>query len=607
MVTGEDAQAAGVLGQHRGDAVLRGEVGDRPGRVRPRVPAVPAVPAQVVVQGAARLRQPVGELRVGGELVQPVPAHLPQQPHRVVADAVPQDRVDGGEDVLGRRVPGPAQVVREHAQVGERLGQDGTDGDSTNRTHVPTVGHFFDRSNAYRTRGSGYQPVLGAGPPFRYPCPTRFAWAPGLDECGEHGWSNSRHGSPSGGRPRSSAGQGDRGRAPARPRHRVPRGSRPARRRGGAGRPRRHPAAAGADEPAARGADPLRRRGRARRGRRVGLRDPRVVRPARHLGARRGAEDPRRRGRRADVHRDAAAPGAGPGGGRPDRRRPVAGRFGGAERGGRGPAGRGPPRPAALPRADARAARAPAARPGHRRGPLPAVGRPDPRALRQLVRVLPALRGRHPGPEDGRRSTSGTFATASKRLDAVAEMGFDVVYLPPIHPIGEVNRKGPNNTLTPGPDDPGSPWAIGSRRRRPRRRPPRPGHPGGLRRLRRPRPRARPGGRARPRAAGRPRPPLGDQPPGVVHHPGRRHHRLRREPAQEVPGHLPDQLRQRPERHLPRGPAGGAALDGPRRADLPGRQPAHQAAGVLGVADQGGPPHRPGRHLPLRGVHACRR
>jgi starch synthase (maltosyl-transferring) len=59
--------------------------------------------------------------------------------------------------------------------------------------------------------------------------------------------------------------------------------------------------------------------------------------------------------------------------------------------------------------------------------------------------------------------TSGSFRTAAKRLDAVAAMGFDVIYLPPIHPIGEVNRKGPNNTLTPGPDDPGSPWAIGSR------------------------------------------------------------------------------------------------------------------------------------------------
>lgn len=57
---------------------------------------------------------------------------------------------------------------------------------------------------------------------------------------------------------------------------------------------------------------------------------------------------------------------------------------------------------------------------------------------------------------------SGTFRTAMERLPAVAAMGFDVVYLPPIHPVGRVNRKGPNNALTPGPDDPGSPWAIGS-------------------------------------------------------------------------------------------------------------------------------------------------
>ena len=57
---------------------------------------------------------------------------------------------------------------------------------------------------------------------------------------------------------------------------------------------------------------------------------------------------------------------------------------------------------------------------------------------------------------------SGTFATAAQRLPAIANMGFDVVYLPPIHPIGHLNRKGPNNTLNPGPHDPGSPWAIGS-------------------------------------------------------------------------------------------------------------------------------------------------
>jgi starch synthase (maltosyl-transferring) len=57
---------------------------------------------------------------------------------------------------------------------------------------------------------------------------------------------------------------------------------------------------------------------------------------------------------------------------------------------------------------------------------------------------------------------TGTLRSAAKRLEAVAEMGFDVAYLPPIHPIGEVNRKGRNNTLVAGPDDPGSPWAIGS-------------------------------------------------------------------------------------------------------------------------------------------------
>ncbi|MGX5679952.1 alpha-1,4-glucan--maltose-1-phosphate maltosyltransferase [Schumannella luteola] len=58
--------------------------------------------------------------------------------------------------------------------------------------------------------------------------------------------------------------------------------------------------------------------------------------------------------------------------------------------------------------------------------------------------------------------TSGTFRTAAKRLPAVAEMGFDVLYLPPIHPIGHSFRKGPNNTLVTKPGDPGSPWAIGS-------------------------------------------------------------------------------------------------------------------------------------------------
>jgi starch synthase (maltosyl-transferring) len=61
--------------------------------------------------------------------------------------------------------------------------------------------------------------------------------------------------------------------------------------------------------------------------------------------------------------------------------------------------------------------------------------------------------------EEGRH---GTFRDAAKRLPYVAEMGFDVVYLPPIHPIGRRFRKGPDNSLTASEQDPGSPWAIGS-------------------------------------------------------------------------------------------------------------------------------------------------
>ena len=62
---------------------------------------------------------------------------------------------------------------------------------------------------------------------------------------------------------------------------------------------------------------------------------------------------------------------------------------------------------------------------------------------------------------DPRRS--GTFREAESRLPDIAAMGFDVVYLPPVHPIGTTHRKGRNNSLIALPDDPGSPWAIGSR------------------------------------------------------------------------------------------------------------------------------------------------
>jgi starch synthase (maltosyl-transferring) len=56
----------------------------------------------------------------------------------------------------------------------------------------------------------------------------------------------------------------------------------------------------------------------------------------------------------------------------------------------------------------------------------------------------------------------GTFRDCERLLPEIARMGFDVLYLPPIHPIGQTSRKGKNNSIAAGPDDPGSPWAIGS-------------------------------------------------------------------------------------------------------------------------------------------------
>ncbi len=76
--------------------------------------------------------------------------------------------------------------------------------------------------------------------------------------------------------------------------------------------------------------------------------------------------------------------------------------------------------------------------------------------------LFPRSEGAKVDPLGKRPPVSGTLRTASRRLDAVAAMGFDVVYLPPVHPIGTTARKGKNNSLIASPSDPGSPWAIGS-------------------------------------------------------------------------------------------------------------------------------------------------
>ncbi|UAL28392.1 alpha-1,4-glucan--maltose-1-phosphate maltosyltransferase [Nocardioides rotundus] len=95
-------------------------------------------------------------------------------------------------------------------------------------------------------------------------------------------------------------------------------------------------------------------------------------------------------------------------------------------------------------------------------GPFPAYADRNRALVGSWYEFFPRSEGATEDPATG-RVTSGTFRTAVSGLERAAAMGFDVVYLPPIHPIGEVNRKGPNNTLTPGPEDTGSPWAIGSK------------------------------------------------------------------------------------------------------------------------------------------------
>ena len=95
-------------------------------------------------------------------------------------------------------------------------------------------------------------------------------------------------------------------------------------------------------------------------------------------------------------------------------------------------------------------------------GPFPMYADRERALFGSWYEFFPRSEGATRDPATGKVST-GTFATAAKRLDAVAAMGFDVIYLPPIHPIGRVNRKGPNNTLRPGPEDTGSPWAIGAK------------------------------------------------------------------------------------------------------------------------------------------------
>ncbi len=104
-----------------------------------------------------------------------------------------------------------------------------------------------------------------------------------------------------------------------------------------------------------------------------------------------------------------------------------------------------------LERMDRYADRAPAAR----SEPLPVQVDPVLARFSSWYEIFPrSVWGADAGP--------GTLRDVEARLDEIAAMGFDVLYLPPIHPIGRTNRKGKNNATVAGPEDLGSPWAIGA-------------------------------------------------------------------------------------------------------------------------------------------------
>ena len=181
----------------------------------------------------------------------------------------------------------------------------------------------------------------------------------------------------------------------------------------------------------------------------------------------------------------------------------------------------------------------------------------------------------------------GGFAGVEKVLPQLAELGFDVVYLPPIHPIGRTNRKGRNNAVTAKRGDVGSPWAIGAEEGGHTAIHPDLGTLADFERLVARARETRHRDRARLRDPVLTRPPVAEGASRVVPPPPRRHAEVRGEPAEEVPGHLQRQLR---VRGLARAVGGVARRDAPlgvaRRARVPRRQSAHEAGGVLGVADR---------------------
>ena len=138
VIACQNAEAAGVVGQHLGNAEFHREVGDSVGQFGAVLDLllVPQRAGQVVVQVGGQLVQPAQERFVDGKFVEPLRADLPEQRHRVGPDLPPQLRFDGFEQILSGLVPRPAQVDRESFERDETIGQVCADGEPTKSFHA---------------------------------------------------------------------------------------------------------------------------------------------------------------------------------------------------------------------------------------------------------------------------------------------------------------------------------------------------------------------------------------------------------------------------------------------------------------------------------------
>ena len=170
VVTGQDAEAAGVLRQHLGDAELGGEVGDARRRLGARATGTSAASSRYSSRSSTASCRRRTNRRSLASCGQPLGRHLAEHLDRVAAAALPQRRVQGLEEVPRLGVPGPAEVHHQLGQGRQRLGESRTDGESTECSHrarltstAPSTARRSERTrqSPWHQRAHTGEPTIG--------------------------------------------------------------------------------------------------------------------------------------------------------------------------------------------------------------------------------------------------------------------------------------------------------------------------------------------------------------------------------------------------------------------------------------------------------------